>query len=194
VRHFATTLAALGLAVLLLAPAVAQTPSERGERLYATLQTPLSTKTAHPGDRFTMSVNEPFPNGSDLTGATISGHVSQVVRAGQGVKPQLQLAFDSVEYPDGTSAPINAALSSLQTKSQPKNPLSVAAKTLGGLIAGNIIGRGIFGLGGGFAGAVGAVGGLLYGLNDKSDVEVAQGAQATLTLGQPLHARRQAPL
>jgi hypothetical protein len=191
-RRLLGILAAFAVIALLPAVTLAQTSVDRSEHLYATLQTPLSTKTANAGDRFTMAVNEPFPNGTDLTGTTIAGHVSKVVRAGQGIKPELDLAFDRLTYPDGTSVPLSASLSTLQSKAQSKNALSVAVKTLGGLIAGNLIGRDLFKMGGGTAGALGAAGGLLYGVNEKTDLDVNPGAQAQLLLSEPLHARRQA--
>lgn len=171
--------------------ALAQTTTvDRGEHLYATMQTAISSKTANVGDPFTMTVTEPYPNGTDLSGATITGHVAKIVRAGQGTKAEIDLAFDRVNYPDGTSSPISATLDTLQTKTQSKNGAEVAAKTIGGMILGNVIGKTILHTGGG--GVVGAIGGFVYGQNAKADVDVSQGAQAQLTLAQPLRARRQA--
>jgi hypothetical protein len=172
-------------------PAAAQVKSvPSGDSIYATMQTPLDTKTANTGDHFTMNVVEPYPADIDLSGATIVGHVAKVVRAGQGTKPELDLQFDRLVYSDGSSVPLEATLSSLQSKNQAKNGAAVAAKTIGGMILGNIIGKTIFHTGGG--GVVGAIGGFLYGDNEKTDIHVDQGAQAQLTLTQPLRERRQA--
>lgn len=177
-------------AALTTAAAVAQPNDGGGQTLYATMQTTLDSKSANVGDRFTMALTEPYPTERNLDGATIEGHVSNVVRAGQGTKPEIDLAFDRFVYPDGASVPISANLISLQTKTGSKNGADVAAKTVGGMFLGNALFKTLFHMGGG--GLLGAIGGFIYGQNAKADVQIQPGSQAQLNLVAPLRSRRQA--
>jgi hypothetical protein len=186
VRRVAT----LAIAIALTTGAAVAQSIGGGQNLYATMQTPLDSKTANPGDRFTMAVIEPYPTDADLTGATIEGHVSNVVRAGQGTKPEIDLTFDRFVYPDGASVPINANLISLQSKTGSKNGADVAAKTVGGMFLGNALFKTLFHAGGG--GLLGAIGGFIYGQNAKADVAIQPGSQAELNLAAPIRPRRQA--
>jgi hypothetical protein len=86
-KAFLGALGALILGCALAAtPALAQS-AERGEHVFATMQTAVTSKTANVGDKFTMTVNEPYPGGLDLAGATILGHVSKVVQV-KGPSPR----------------------------------------------------------------------------------------------------------
>ena len=66
----------------------------------------------------------------------------------------------------------------------------VALTTIGGMIAGNILGKTIFHTNAG--GAIGAVGGFLVGYNKKANITMKQGENFQLTLTRPLMVRRQA--
>jgi hypothetical protein len=59
------------------------------------------------------------------------------------------------------------------------------------MLLGNAIGKTLFHVGGG--GVVGAAGGLLYGLNGKSNFQLPQGSDVQITLNQTVTIRRQAP-
>lgn len=188
-RYFVRAFMAVVMGMVLTGPAMAQS-MDTGNHIYANMESALSSKSANVGDQFTMTVREPYPTGYDLTGATISGHVRHVVHAGQGTKPELDLAFDRLVYSDGSSVPISANLDALDEKTQPKNGLRTAGAAVAGLLLGSAIGRTIFHIGGG--GIAGAVGGFLYGQNQKADVDVPAGAAAQLTLAAPMRTRRQA--
>ena len=190
--RIAALLGAVVLGCLTVAgPAGAQTTDvPSGQTLYAVMQTPLDSKTANVGDRFTMNVVQPFPSGSDLTGASVFGHVAGVVRAGLGTRPRLELAFDRLAYADGSSVELQASLVSLQTKADTRNPFKLAGQTLAGMFVGNAVFKTLFHAAGG--GVLGAVGGLVLALNVKSDVHISEGAEAQLTLAEPIRARRQA--
>jgi hypothetical protein len=59
------------------------------------------------------------------------------------------------------------------------------------MFAGNVIGKTLFHIGGG--GIIGAVGGLLYGLNKKVDFTLPAGSNVQVTIDQTVTIRRQAP-
>jgi hypothetical protein len=71
-----------------------------GETVVAELLDPLSTATAHDGDRFRMRVRLP----EQYAGATIEGHVSDVQRSGRITgRSQMTFNFDSIRLRNGAS-------------------------------------------------------------------------------------------
>lgn len=184
--------AALSLAFVLPVAALAQTVTlDKGETLTAQVQNTLDTGKAYAGERFTARVVPPYPRGdTDLANAVVNGEVTKVVAAGQGRKPELYLSFNSITLQNGTSYPLNAQMTDAAQKKQTRNGGHVALTTLGGLIAGNIIGKTIFHTNAG--GLLGAAGGFLVGYNKKSNIVLKSGSNVTLTLTRPLLVRRQA--
>jgi hypothetical protein len=195
-----SSLSAIALAAAFLGNAIAAFAQQQTLTLYQGAQlncrmatAGLSTGSSHVGDRFTMDVVPPYPSGDPAyQGAVVIGEVTSVEPAGQGRKPQLGLALRYLRLSDGRSAPISASITSQQNKSQNTGGkiLKTAAATLGGMLVGNAIGKTLFGISGG--GAVGAAGGLLYGLNSKQNFEVPQGSNVQITMNQTVTLRRQA--
>jgi hypothetical protein len=151
----------------------------------------IDSGSAYAGERFTARLVAPYPN-DDLTfaNAVINGRVIKVIPAGQGRNPELHFAWDSITLQNGTSYPINAEITQGGPSQQSRNGGHVALTTIGGMIAGNILGKTIFHTNAG--GAIGAVGGFLVGYNKKSNIELKQGQNFQLTLTRPLMVRRQA--
>src|SRR5205085_2094717 len=94
-----------------------------GTEIHATLDTPLSTKTSKPGDRFTATIAQPVRgnNGNEIipAGARVEGEVSEAeegkavaVLRGRG---KLNLRFRDVVLPNGQSLPIAATLVSVHS-------------------------------------------------------------------------------
>ncbi len=191
---FRSRLAAVAMAAAFVAPVVALAQStvtlSEGSQIHAQMQGTLDSGTAYTGERFTATVIPPYPeNDPTFANATIYGDVIKVVSAGQGRTPELQLNFQTIRLQNGTSYPLNAQMTAAQTKQQQRNGGHVALTTIGGMIAGNIIGKTIFHTG--IGGLAGAVGGFLVGYNKKSNVTLPYGSQVTLTLTRPLIVRRQ---
>jgi len=187
-------LSALALVAAFLVPAAALAQStvtlSEGSQINAQMQGSLDSGTAYVGERFTAVVVPPYPNNdATFANATIYGDVIKVVSAGQGRNPELQLAFQTITLRNGTSYPLNAQMTAASTKHQLRNGGHVALTTVGGMVAGNIIGKTIFHTG--IGGIVGAVGGFLVGYNKKSNVTMPYGATIQLTLTRPLLVRRQ---
>ena len=185
-----TALAMLAAFVLPVA-VLAQTVSlDQGQTITVAMQDTLSSGNAYAGEQFTARVVPPYPNGDPtFQNAIVSGRVIKVVQAGQGRTPELHLAWDTMTLQNGTSYPLSAELTTGGPKQQDRNAGHVALTTIGGMIAGNILGKTIFHSNAG--GLLGAAGGFLYGYNKKSNIQVAQGQQLSLTLTRPLLVRRQ---
>ncbi len=164
----------------------------QGAQINARMRSTIDTGKAHVGDRFVMDVVPPYPSGNPaFQGAIIAGEVTSVTPAGQGRKPSIGLQFDYLRLADGSTVDISATMTADQRKQEQKNGLKVALTTLGGMLLGNAIGKTIFHTGGG--GVVGAAGGLLYGVNGKSNFTLPPGSDVQITLNQTVTIRRQAP-
>jgi hypothetical protein len=73
-----------------------------GTPISGRLSTELDTAKVNVGDGFSLAVTRPFPNDDvSFSGAFVRGHVARVIRAGQGRKPELDLAFDSITLANG---------------------------------------------------------------------------------------------
>jgi hypothetical protein len=179
------------LASSLAAPAANNITIYAGAEIHGQMRSSLDTGTAHVGDRFTMDVVPPYPSGDPaFQGAIMVGEVTHVVAAGQGTKPELDVQFDYIRLSDGTIADIAGGMTNSQKTNQMRNGGHVALTTLGGMIAGNVIGKTVFGTGGG--GLLGAIGGFLVGYNKKSDYTIPAGSAVTLQITKTVVIRRQA--
>ncbi len=176
----------------LVAPAQSNTLTlYQGAQINARLRNAIDSGSAHVGDRFVMDVVPPYPSGNPaFQGAIIAGEITSVTHAGQGRKPSLGMQFDYLRLADGSTVDISASMTQDQKKQQQGNGAKVALATIGGMLLGNVIGKTIFHTGGG--GLVGAAGGLLYGLNGKTNFTLPSGSNVQLTLNQTVTIRRQA--
>lgn len=109
-------------------PRVAQPPSgpglvvSAGSEIRATLDTPLSSKTSRPGDRFTATIQEPVRSAGGGTaipsGSLVHGEVAEAAPGanvpGRGPTGHMSLRFREVVLPDGTRVPLNAMLVSVR--------------------------------------------------------------------------------
>ncbi|HZZ64351.1 MAG TPA: hypothetical protein VFE17_02540 [Candidatus Baltobacteraceae bacterium] len=183
---------AMLLAFVLPVAALAQTVTlQQGQEMNVQMQDTIDSGSAYAGQHFTARVVAPYPNDdATFSNAIVNGTVIKVVPAGQGRNPELHFAWDSITLQNGASYPINAEMTTGGPTQQNKNGGHVALTTIGGMIAGNIIGKTIFHTGAG--GALGAAGGFLVGYNKKSNITFKQGSSFKLTLTRPLMVRRQA--
>lgn len=148
-----------------------------GTTITGVLQTPLDSGRANVGDGVSIAVTRPYPDGdSSYANATIRGHVATVVAAGQGRKPEIDLAFDSIVLANGASSPISGHV--LNVAEKKKSAMVTQAVGAGvGMIVGNILFKTVHSNLGGLAGATG---GFLYANNRKQNFTVA--ANSTITL------------
>ena len=183
---------AMLLAFMLPVAALAQTVTlSQGQTINVQMQDTVDSGNAYAGEHFTARVVGPYPNDdTTFANAIVNGTIIKVVSAGQGRKPELHFAWDNITLQNGASYPINAVMTTGQPQEQQRSAGHVALTTIGGMIAGNIIGKTIFHTG--LGGAAGAVGGFLVGYNKKSNIVMKQGTGFQLTLTRPLMVRRQA--
>jgi hypothetical protein len=144
-----------------------------GVTISGAIQQEISTKTAQDGQQFTMVTDG---------GSTIYGHLSEVARANIGRKAHVKLNFDSIRFPDGSTSYLHASLESVQSKKQ-VNYGQAAGQILGGMIAGNILGKAI---GTNAGGIFGLAGGALLASNTATNIDIPQGAYATIRLHAPI--------
>ena len=140
-----------------------------GTDIRATLDTPLSTKTARVGDRFTATVSVPVHDGSgNITvpvGSKLNGQVAEPTngKLASAIKDMghLNLRFTDIQLPNGNDIPISATLLSVHNTKAGKpfgyhprtsastNPVAANTGTAGtfgpplkGLAVGNQVGGG----------------------------------------------------
>ncbi len=138
-----------------------------GTPISGRLSTELDTAKVNVGDGFSLAVTRPFPNDDvAFSGAFVRGHVARVIRAGQGRKPELDLAFDSITLANGESAPLSGHVLDVTPKKK-SAVLQQAAGAGVGMIVGNVIGKTIFHTN--LGGIAGAAGGFTYANNLKTN-------------------------
>ena len=174
-RKLTTLLAGALFAALPLAAFAQVTP---GTTLVGTFDANLSSNHAQVGEPFTVS--NAHTTSYSINHATIYGHVSNVVSAGQGRNGQITLAFDKVNTRSGGVYRITgyAANVDMTTKSN-------AGKTVGGAAAGALVG-GL--LGHGVGALLGAGAGAAIAGNNRQNVLIPQGSSITVRV---VRSRRQ---
>jgi hypothetical protein len=156
----------------------------RSGDLMGNLDTPLDSAHSAVGDEVVLS-DVSSADGS-IRHARLSGAVSNVVRPGQGHTAQIEIRFDRLQLRDGTAYRIDGVVTSMQVATK-NNTLKEVGGALAGMLAGNAIGKTVFGIGGG--GLVGAVGGFLIAKDNRADVVVPDQTAIGVRI---LRARRQA--
>jgi hypothetical protein len=179
-RNAFVALVAALIGVLPLAAGAALSP---GTDLIGNIDQTLDSSTVQVGQRFTM--HNVHSQDNNIHDAVIYGHVADVVRAGQGRPAQIELAFDKLHTPSGSSYALQGRAVQVQVNTK-NNALKEVGGAVAGMIVGNIIGKAV---GTNAGGLLGAGGGYLYAKNNRSNVTVPQGAVVTV---QVLNARRQA--
>src|SRR5579872_3639912 len=108
-----TSAIALILALILPAAAGAQAYYKpAGSAISGALQQEINTKTAQSGQRFTLVTG---------SGSTIYGHLSNVNRANIGRKASVTLNYDSIRFPNGATAAMNATTAGVSGTKHPIN-------------------------------------------------------------------------
>ena len=173
----------------------------QGTRIQATLNQPISTKTASVGDRFTLTVSVPVWVGSVAAipaGSTIQGTVQQVERGGRlSGKAQLQLQYTTLTLPGqtpvafyGTTGGVGEDAATVDQQEGTVNGQGAgtvkhaATGAAIGAVLGGILGGGGGILRGGAAGAAVGTAGVL--LSHDRDLDLRQGEPVSVILSRPL--------
>jgi hypothetical protein len=104
-----------------LPPSVVNDQVTAGTEIHATLDTPLSTKTSKPGDRFTATIIDAVSGSNGATvipaGARLEGEVAETEEEktlpALRDKPNLSLRFRDLVLPTGQTLPFTATLISV---------------------------------------------------------------------------------
>jgi hypothetical protein len=144
----------------------------------------LDSKSAFVGEAVTLRDVSSYDG--TIRGAKLYGSVTDVTRPGQGRNAQVAIHFDTLRLNDGSTKHIDGVVVSMKV-----NTKNNAAKEIGGaflgMLAGNAIGKTLFGIGGG--GIVGAIGGYMIAKDNRSDVVIPENTDVSVRLVNP---RRQA--
>lgn len=182
-RHRLFVIGATVLALLVAPLAVPAATIAAGNGLNGTLNVALDTKSSFTGQPVSISVVGPYPGGaSGLSGATIYGHVGDVVPGGRGRNPQLSIILDSIRFSNGSKTSVGAVVNRLDPQQNRRG--RVLLGTAGGMFLGNWAGKALFG--GSAGGAVGAATGFLLSSNNRSDFHVPSGSPVGMQLTRPL--------
>lgn len=161
-------------------PQSGQTVIVAGTTFYGKLQQRISSKTSHDGDKFELQQTDTLLHKTpQLHGTMVEGHLENVVPAKTMHKPGLTIAFDDIVLPDGSKAPINVQLVSLNAF----NAQSHRLRTIGLMIGGAIAGHAVHKRGGGLAGAAG---GYVLSQTLTTDINVPPGTVLELRFRSPV--------
>ena len=167
------------IVALLIAPQMASAARvvtlASGAMVNAKINQTIDSGSANTGQKFTMAVIAPYPSSnSAFTGATLYGHVTRVVRAGQGTNAELAFSIDRIVLPNGDTGRPVLMVQSQETQHH-NNTTKVVLAGLAGMAVGNWIGKAVFNSNAG--GVVGAIAGALYAANDRTNVSLRQGSE-----------------
>jgi hypothetical protein len=166
-----------------------------GTRIFAVLDTPLSTRTTRSGERFSMTVRGP----EEYRDARIEGVVARITPYGQGHDADMQIDFDTIRLRDGRTAEFDAVLDTVRTPDgvtlrvdasgnapDQRRPNATVEQGAIGAALGAIIG-GV--AGGGKGAAIGAVvggaGGVILAQGRDHSLDLPPGTQVTLVVTGP---------
>jgi hypothetical protein len=159
-----------------------------GTGIMITVDVPVSSETAKPGDTWTGVVKEPVVIGTDApipAGSKVSGVVSGAAPAQKGSRAFLLVSVRSVTV-NGESYDVSATADSIIAGSTRARNLGAIA---GGAAAGALIGKAVGGSG---KGAV--IGGILGGAAATGAVAASKGYQVALKEGTELSFRIEQPV
>jgi hypothetical protein len=177
-RSFALAIAMIAvLGCPLVASAQAPSP---GTELTGTIQQTLDSSHTQVGQRVTFTHVASYDG--TISGATINGHVSNVVKPGQGRNAQINIAYDTLTTKSGAHYLLQA-----RTKNVQVNTKSNAGKEAGAAAAGALVGGLLFHSG--IAAAIIGSGGYIVAKNSRANVTVPAGSNVVV---QVVSARRQA--
>jgi hypothetical protein len=108
-----------------------------GTDYYGKLEQPIGSKTSKDGDAFV--IDETRASDPSLKGAVIDGHVEGVRAAGPMRNPKMTIVFDDIRMADGTKAPVDVQLITLQAFSPKTHHLRTIGMMIGGAVAGHIV-------------------------------------------------------
>jgi hypothetical protein len=154
-----------------------------GTNFYGRLQQQISTKTSHDGDTFVLTQTDTlFHKNPALHGSAIDGHLENVRAAGPMRNAALTIVFDDIRMADGTKAPIDVKLESMNKFEPKSHHMRTLGLMIGGAIAGHEVAKHT---GRRHGGLIGAVGGYALSQSLKTDITVPAGTVIEVKFEKP---------
>ena len=181
-RSLRTLAAGAALAALCAGAAGAQGAplTKKGAEIDARVVGGLSTKTSHDGDPFALTETDLiFVHHPELHGATIEGHLEDVVAASSTRKASMNLIFDDIKLAGGQTEPIAVAVKNMSAFEPKTHHLRDMGVIVGSAVVGHIVSKKT-GHGGGTL--AGAAAGFAIVSAMKSDITIKPGTIVKLTL------------
>lgn len=181
-RALRTIVAGVTLAAVCAGAAGAQGAplTKKGSEVDVRVLTALGTKTSHSGDPFAMTESDLiFIHHPELKGATIEGHLEDVVAAGPTHKASMNVIFDDIKFADGRTEPISVAVKNMSAFEPKTHHLRDMGVIVGSAVVGHIVSKKT-GHGGGTL--AGAAAGFAIVSAMKSDITIKPGTIVKLTL------------
>jgi hypothetical protein len=159
---------------------------DAGTAFYGKLRQPIGSKISKDGETFALAQTDTLLHKLPaLHGSIVEGHLENVRAAGTMRKPAMTIVFDDLLMPDGTKAPVNVQLVSLNVFEPKTHHLRTIAMMIGGAIAGHEVAKHT---GGSHAGLMGAAGGYVLSQTLKTDIFVPAGTVIELKFKSPVTA------
>jgi hypothetical protein len=174
--------AAAALTAICAGAAGAQTLplTKKGAEVDVRVLTPMSSKTSHSGDPFAMTETDLlFVHHPELKGATIEGHIEDVVAAGPTRKASMNVIFDDIKFADGRTEPISVAVKNMSAFEPKTHHVRDMGVIVGSAVVGHVISKRTGHAGGTLGGA--AAGFALVSAM-KSDITIKPGTIVKLKL------------
>jgi hypothetical protein len=181
-NSFRTLAAGVVLAALCVGVAGAQSAplTKKGAEVDVRVLTPMSTKTSHSGDPFAMTETDLlFVHHPELHGATIEGHLENVVAASPSRKSSMSVIFDDIKFADGRTEPVSVAVKNMSAFEPKTHHVRDLGIIVGSAVVGHIVSKKTH-VGGGTLG--GAAAGFAIVSAMKSDITIKPGTIVKLKL------------
>jgi hypothetical protein len=182
---------------------------EAGTHILLSMINSVSTKQAHPGDRIYLETAFPILSQGRIIipqGSWVAGTVTEVKRPGHVKgRGEMQVRFDSLTLPNGTSRDFRADLGAIDARSDqtlkreeskvtgPGDKKGDVGTVVGSTVAGTVIGSGIgaaagnTGRGAGIGTGAGAAAGLIGVLASRGpDATLSKGSTVEMVLDRPI--------
>ncbi len=181
-NSFRTLATALALVSITAGVAGAQsaTLTKKGAEVDVRVLTPLSSKTSHSGDPFAMTETDLlFVHHPELHGATIEGHLEDVVAASPTRKASMSVIFDDIKFADGRTEPVSVAVKNVSAFEPKTHHVRDLGIIVGSAVVGHVVSKKTH-VGGGTLG--GAAAGFAIVSAMKSDITIKPGTIVKLKL------------
>jgi len=154
--------------------------TKKGAEIDVRVLTEMSTKTSHTGDPFAMTETDLiFVHHPELKGATVEGHLEDVVAAGPTRKASMNVIFDDIKFADGRTEPISVAVKNMSAFEPRTHHLRDMGVIVGSAVVGHVVSKKT-GHGGGTL--AGAAAGFALVSAMKSDITIKPGTIVKLKL------------